>query len=144
MRLAVVDDDRDVTDSIRPLLRKQGHTVDVYNDPMRALDEFRPSAYDLVLVDISMSGMNGFDLYRRLKRKDEDAKIAFITGFPVRAKEEFERMFPRMDVSFLLGKPFSTSDLLRLMEESQGNAKMRTGHCEVVSGDQDAKAGRAR
>jgi two-component system, OmpR family, response regulator ChvI len=123
MRLAVVDDDRDVTDSIRPLLRRQGYTVDVYNDPTRAVDEFRPSVYDLILVDISMSGMNGFDGYRELKWKDEEAKIAFMTGFPIRAKEEFERMFPRMDVSFLLGKPFSTSELLRFMERSTGNTK---------------------
>jgi DNA-binding response OmpR family regulator len=142
MRLAVVDDDRRVADSIRPVLRKQGYSVDAYNDPTRAVDEFRPSAYDLILVDISMSRMNGFDIYRELKWKDEEAKIAFMTGFLIRAEEEFERMFPRMDVTFLLRKPFSAPELLRLMEESRGSAKMRTGPSGLVSVDRDGKSGR--
>ena len=93
--------------------------VDSFNDPLEAISRFRPDIYDLVLLDINMPRMNGFDVYRELKRLDSDANILFLTGFDVLDKE-FKKVFPQLKVPRLLTKPVTIDailDELRSKEE---------------------------
>ena len=53
--------------------------VESFNDPVDALREFRPDYYHLVIIDILMPKMNGFELYNRLKKLDSNVKICFMT-----------------------------------------------------------------
>ena len=48
-----------------------------FNDPLLALQSFKPRYYDLVILDIKMPDMNGFELYRLIRKKDKRVKVCF-------------------------------------------------------------------
>jgi DNA-binding response OmpR family regulator len=110
-KILVVDDEYDITESIRNGLVKKGFEVTAYNDPVKALDEYVPGAHDLLLLDIRMPKMNGFELYREIKKKNDDIKICFFTAFEV-YYEEFRKMFPDFLVKCFIRKPITINDLV--------------------------------
>jgi len=110
-RILVVDDEPDITTSIKNGLERKGFDVDAYNDPLKALESFEPGTYDLLLIDIRMPKMNGFELYREIKKKSENVKICFFTAFEV-YYEEFKRVFPNLEVKCFIRKPITINDLV--------------------------------
>lgn len=65
--ILVVDDEPDANMTLRILLEENGFKTDAYTDPLVALQSFRPGKYDLLLLDIKMPKMNGFELYQKMK-----------------------------------------------------------------------------
>lgn len=61
-RLLVVDDEPDITSVMEQGLEKEGFDVDAFNNPLEALSNFKPGVYDLLLLDVRMDRMNGFEL----------------------------------------------------------------------------------
>ena len=83
-RILVVDDEVDITLSFSLALEDSGlFEVDTYNDPLVALSNYRPNSYDLLLLDIKMPNMNGFELYDKIKRIDNKVKVCFISAYDV-------------------------------------------------------------
>jgi DNA-binding response OmpR family regulator len=69
-RIPKVDDDVDITFSFSLALEDSGSfEVDTYNDPLVALSYYRLNSYDLLLLDIKMPNMNGFELYDKIKKR---------------------------------------------------------------------------
>ena len=66
--------------------------------------------YGLVIIDIQMPRVNGFDLYRQLKKIDRAVKVCFLTSFQI-YYEEFRMLFPKIDVKAFIRKPVSISNL---------------------------------
>jgi DNA-binding response OmpR family regulator len=91
-------------------LESRGFAVDAYNDPVEAVSGFKPGAYDLVILDIKMPRMNGFQVYRELKKTDQDVKVWFFTAFEV-YQDEFSKIFPDVKVQKFLKKPMLMSFL---------------------------------
>jgi DNA-binding response OmpR family regulator len=110
-RIAVVDDEPDITTVLKKGLELHGFAVDIFNDPQAALASFRPGNYDLMIIDIRMPKINGFDLYRELKKRDGGVKVCFLTAFEI-YYEEFRKMFPTIDVRAFIRKPVSISSLV--------------------------------
>ena len=110
-KILVVDDEPDISSSIKRGLERNGFQVDAYTDPEKALSEFKPGIYDLLLVDIRMPKLNGFELYREIKKKNDQSKICFFTAFEV-YYEEFKKVFPTLDVKCFIRKPITISDLV--------------------------------
>ena len=110
-RISVVDDEQDITTVLKRGLEHHGFAVDVFNDPQAALASFRPGHYDLMIIDIRMPKLNGFDLYRELKKKDDSVKVCFLTAFEI-YYEEFRKMFPTIDVKAFIRKPVGISSLV--------------------------------
>jgi CheY-like chemotaxis protein len=122
----VVDDEKDI---LRVIKRDLGSgrnnnnyetnfLVDAFSSSELALDaiEHHPANYyDLVLTDIRMPKMNGFELYRRIKEKNPSMKIAFITAFEIN-KEEFSKVLPSIDVKDFIIKPISMANLIRKLK----------------------------
>jgi two-component system, OmpR family, response regulator ChvI len=67
-RILLVDDDVDITTSLKIGLEDNGFVVDTFNDPLLALSNFKPGIYDLLLFDIRMPQLSGFDLYDKIKK----------------------------------------------------------------------------
>jgi DNA-binding response OmpR family regulator len=107
----VVDDDPDITLTFATVLQEHGYKVDSFNNPVLALSRFSPHTYDLVLIDIRMPEMTGFELYREIRRKDSRVKICFMTAFETHY-EEFKNAFPTLISSYIIKKPISMDDLL--------------------------------
>lgn len=110
-KILVVDDEPDITSSIKNGLQRKGFEVDTYNDPTDALSNFKPDTYDLLLIDIRMPKMNGFELYREVKKKSSDVRICFFTAFEV-YYDEFRKMFPNLEVKCFIRKPITINDLV--------------------------------
>ena len=111
-RIAVVDDEPDdITNVLKKGLERNGFTVDTFNDPQAALASIPPRYYDLVIIDIRMPRINGFDLYRQLKKRDSGVKVCFLTAFQI-YYEEFRMLFPKIDVKAFIRKPVSMSNLV--------------------------------
>jgi two-component system, OmpR family, response regulator ChvI len=59
-------------------LEHYGYKVDAFNDPEEALSKYKPDSYDLIILDIKMPKMDGFELYQEIKRKNTMLKSAFL------------------------------------------------------------------
>lgn len=80
-RIMFVDDEYDVVYSLRAVMEATKlFQVDGYTDPIVALSNFRPKTYDLVVLDIKMPVMDGFELYKKIKIIDESVKVCFLTA----------------------------------------------------------------
>ena len=82
-RIMVVDDEKDISMMFRSGLERNGFTVEVFNDPLQALSSFKPEYYDLLLFDVRMPGMSGFELFSEIRKKDRGAKVCFISAFEI-------------------------------------------------------------
>ena len=97
-------------------LERRGFNVVTFNDPLKALSSFKPSAYDISIIDIRMPGMNGFELYREMRKVDGRANVCFLTAFDVQ-REEFEKLFPDVKVRAFLKKPITIDNLVASLNE---------------------------
>ncbi|MDP9488913.1 MAG: response regulator [Thermoproteota archaeon] len=112
-RIMIVDDESDILSVIkRGLESKNDFMVDTFSKADDAIENFQnhPNYYDLVITDIRMPKINGFELYRRIKDTNPDMKIAFITAFEIN-KEEFIKVIPSVNVTHFISKPVSISKL---------------------------------
>jgi DNA-binding response OmpR family regulator len=114
-RILIVDDDQDVIMSFKVALEDYGFKVDGYNNPLLALSNFKPYSYDLLLIDIRMPNMTGFELSLKIRKADPDVKICFITAFDVYYKSLLEE-YPNMDFDCFIKKPISAQALLQRIE----------------------------
>ena len=88
---------------------------------LEALNSHPDDYYDLVLTDIRMPRMNGFELYRKIKEKNPSMKIVFITAFEIN-KEEFSKVLPSIEVKDFIIKPISMTNLrIKLKEVLKGS-----------------------
>jgi len=115
-KILIVDDEPDITSSLKMGLEYNGFEVQTFNDPVEALSNFKASSYDLVLLDIKMPKMNGFELCQEIKKEDEKVKVCFLTAFEP-SHEEFGRLFPKLNVKCFASKPISISDLAMKIKE---------------------------
>jgi two-component system catabolic regulation response regulator CreB/two-component system response regulator ChvI len=111
-RILIVDDEHDIALAFKISLENNGFVVDTFNDPEQALSNFKAGLYDLLLIDIKMPKMNGFELYREMEKIDNKAKICFITAFEVYYKS-LRELFPTVKVDCYIKKPITTDDLVQ-------------------------------
>jgi two-component system, OmpR family, response regulator ChvI len=111
-KVVIVDDEPDITTVLKRGLEPNGFAVDAFNDPQVALNSFKPDYYDLMIIDIRMPKLNGFDLYREVRKKDPKVKVCFLTAFEI-YYEEFRKMFPTIDVKAFVRKPVSIATLVK-------------------------------
>ena len=114
-RILVVDDEPLVTMLIAEALALEGHDVDTARDGQEALDKVSACAYDAILSDLRMPGVDGVGLYRGLDQHHPDLlrRIAFVSGTtqPV----EYATFLEETDVA-VLRKPFAIDDLQQLVQ----------------------------
>src|ERR671933_2729774 len=116
-RILIVDDEHDIALAFKIGLENNGFVVDTFNDPEEALSNFKAGLYDLLLIDVKMPKMNGFELYREIEKIDNEAKVCFITAFEVYYKS-LRELFPTMRIDCFIKKPITTDDLVeRIMME---------------------------
>ena len=73
-RILLVDDEHDITVGLRIGLENNGFVVDAFNDPQEALSNFKAGLYDLLLIDVKMPKMNGFELYQDMEKIDINSR----------------------------------------------------------------------
>lgn len=111
-RILVVDDEPDITTALQMGLEAGGFDVDALIDPELVLSNFRPGLYDLVLVDIRMPKMDGFQLYEQLKNIDPDVKVCFLTASGMYHEKVREKGHSDLSNDVFIQKPITTHDLI--------------------------------
>ena len=111
-RLMAVDDEADITFTLKKVLEQSGFLLDVFNNPQTALINFKPGYYDLILLEIMMPQMNGFELYQEIKKKDKNVKACFVTAYEV-YYESLKKEFPKLNAGCIISKPVDTDDLVK-------------------------------
>ena len=76
----MVDDDPDICLTLMEIFKQNGFIADSFTDPLLALDNFKAGLYDLLLLDIKMPEMNGFQLHQEMKKIDNTVKFCFLTA----------------------------------------------------------------
>ena len=109
--ILLVDDESDIATLFQYYLESSGYRVKAFNDPRKALSEFRAGLYNLALLDVRIPHMGGFELYEKMHRIDSTCKVCFVTAFEIyyRSLKEF---FPHLDVTCFIKKPVSKKELL--------------------------------
>lgn len=106
-KIMVVDDEIDVISVLEIVLEEYGFEVDTFEDPIVALKSYRAGLYDLLILDIKMPEMDGFELYDQIKKIDDNAKVCFLT-----ASEMYYKNSRKLDKDFLIQKPIANEDLV--------------------------------
>ena len=116
-KVMIVDDEHDITTVFKMGLEKNEFIVTTFNDPLEALSKFRPGLYDLLILDIRMPGMNGFQLYKKIRDIDNKVKVCFLTAFD-QSRGEFRTSFPFLEeVKCYLKKPITVRDLVKRLAD---------------------------
>ena len=113
-RILIVDDEKDIGRTLQLILENYGFDVDCFTDPALALEKFKPKLYHLIILDIRMAEINGFELYEKLIAKDSEIKILFITA--LNSVETYNttncKVYPLYGVRHFMKKPVSNEQLL--------------------------------
>ena len=115
----IVDDNEDVTTTFKAGIEVINNSVDVNkrievytsNNPVVALSEFKPNFYDLLLVDINMPHMNGFELCEKILAIDINVKVCFMSSVEIN-REALREIFPSLGLGCFIRKPVSIDYLL--------------------------------
>jgi DNA-binding NtrC family response regulator len=117
--ILAVDDERDILDMIKHSLQRQKLKVCAFTDPFAALAHFNSDSKDyhhIVLSDIRMPGMNGYELIRKAKEIDKQVKIVLMSAFEINERE-FYNLLPDIKVDAFLQKPFHIQQLNDVIEK---------------------------
>jgi DNA-binding response OmpR family regulator len=117
-RILIVDDEDDVNLLFKMVLEDYGFKVDTFNDPLVALQNFRGGSYDLLLLDMLMPKMNGFELYQKMRMIDDKVKICFLTASGIN-HEEFKKKADSIATTencFII-KPIENEELIKRVNE---------------------------
>lgn len=112
-RIMLVDDDKDILTTFEALLNPYNFRVETFDDSNEALKNFAqaaPDYYDLVILDIRMPGLNGLQLYYRLKGIDKNIKVLFVSALD--ASEELLSILPGIELNNILKKPVDSKYLI--------------------------------
>lgn len=118
-KILVVEDEPDNASIFAMGLKDGGFEVDTFTDPLLALSTFKEGKrYNLLILDIKMPDMNGFELYEQIMKIDSKVKVCFLTAFGEGYTEEFKKRFPSssLGVSFIR-KPIRMDDLVKKVNE---------------------------
>ena len=112
-RILVVDDNPDIVLTLRVGLEMDS-TIQVfgYDNPVTALVEFKPNFYDLLLIDINMPLLDGFQLAQNLVRRDLNVRVCFMTSGEINMDAARE-VHPLKSIGCFIKKPITAEQLLR-------------------------------
>jgi CheY-like chemotaxis protein len=119
-RVLIVDDNPDITLTFKEGLEAENDKIGnktfwkvyTYNDTIQALAEFKPNFYDLLLVDINIPKMNGFEFSRQILEIDVNVRVCYITAAEINL-QALREQFPTLSIGCFIKKPTAVEDLVK-------------------------------
>jgi DNA-binding response OmpR family regulator len=115
-RIMLVDDEPDINAALSVVLKRGGYDVDTFENPYIALEKLKPGFYGLIILDVKMPQMDGFELYREIKKVDKKAKICFLTASELYYENFRKEKFAPLDKELFIIKPISNAELLKKID----------------------------
>jgi PleD family two-component response regulator len=117
-RVMLVEDEDDIVMLFEMILGSDaGLKLDSYTEPFAALKNFISDSYDLVMIDITMPKMNGFELYHEIRKLDDKVKVCFLTAGEMYDEEIRKESFPELDINCFIRKPIANQDLIQRVKD---------------------------
>lgn len=112
----LIDDEADILAVLKRSLERSGIKTFGFTQPELAVEHFKynPTAYDVVVTDIRMPGMSGFQVARAIKKTRQQVKLILMTAFEIK-KLEFEKVLPSIKADAILSKPIKPSAFLQVV-----------------------------
>ena len=120
-RVAVVDDDRDIRDGLKMALLDEGYDVTVVPNGLRLLSALQVDRPDLIVLDVMMSWIDGFELCRAMKRNPDYSQIPVLFISAKSSRQDIQHGLECGAVDYVT-KPFDLSTLLNKIEHIIGKA----------------------
>ena len=114
-KVLVVDDEPDICMVYQMVLEDAGYECISYTDPVKALQEFKPYFYDLILLDIKMPVLNGFELCKKIREVDKAVHIIFITASEAYYEKFRNEYFPELTKINYIQKPIRNDELVQIV-----------------------------
>jgi DNA-binding response OmpR family regulator len=111
-RILIVDDEPDVNLALRIVLEDNNFIVDSFNEPLRALENFKADMYDLAILDIKMPKKDGFEVYKEILKIDNRVKVCFLTAGDINYRS-LKETFPTLDENQFIRKPIENIELIK-------------------------------
>jgi DNA-binding response OmpR family regulator len=111
-RILIVDDEPDVNLALRIVLEDNNFIVDSFNDPLRALENFKANLYDLIILDIKMPKKDGFEVYKEILKIDNRVQVCFLTAGDINYRS-LKETFPTLDENQFIRKPIENIELIK-------------------------------
>jgi GAF domain-containing protein/CheY-like chemotaxis protein len=118
VRVLVIDDEPFVRDTLGEILRQQHHDVVVADDGMSGLARFRESAFDLVMTDLAMPGMSGWQVAQAVKAARPQVPVILVTGWGVEVQADELQLH---GVDRVMTKPFRFEDVQEAVASFRGS-----------------------
>jgi signal transduction histidine kinase/CheY-like chemotaxis protein len=110
--ILLVDDDNDINITLRKVLEEKGYEIHAFSNPKKALGSFEKDMYNLIILDIKMPKMNGFEFYEKLRNIDSKVKVCFLTAGEMNSDKDNE-IFSK---NLCLRKPIENEALLMVIK----------------------------
>jgi CheY-like chemotaxis protein len=117
-RILLVDDEPETCMLYQIVLQDAGYECIPYTDSVKALQEFRPYYYDLILLDIKMPVLNGFELCKKIIEIHKSIQIIFITALPEYYKNIRDQSYPELSNTMYIQKPIGNQELIKIVNET--------------------------
>jgi CheY-like chemotaxis protein len=114
-RMLLVDDEPDICMVYQIVLQDAGFECISYTDSVKALQEFRPNYYDLILLDIRMPVLNGFELCKKIIELDKTVHIVFVTASEEYYEQFRSQHFPELGKINYIQKPIGNEELVQIV-----------------------------
>jgi signal transduction histidine kinase/ActR/RegA family two-component response regulator len=114
-RILVIDDEDSVRDILSRMLKTKGHRVVVASNGEEGIERFRSEPFDLVLTDLGMPKLSGWDVGKTIKGINPKVPIAMITGWGVELDRE---KLSESGIDLIVSKPFNFDQVIRLVSEA--------------------------
>jgi DNA-binding response OmpR family regulator len=115
--ILLIDDELDITLTLKGILEGAGFKVDSSTDPLLALNNYIINFYDLVILDIRMPIMDGFQLYTKIREKDPKVKVCFLTAgefyYEEFRKKHSSELVKLLDKESFIQKPIINEELIK-------------------------------
>ncbi len=112
-KVLVVDDEPDLVFLCKMVLEDEGFTVDAYTDSLSAFSDYKPNNYDLLILDIKMPNMDGFELHRKVKELDSAVKVCFMTASEMYYETFREKELSSLSKDLFIHKPIENEELVK-------------------------------
>lgn len=128
IRMLMIEDDEEMCEELVKILRRENYNVDVTYDGSKGLQFIGKNRYDVVLLDLKMQGISGYEVLKHIKSNYPQVKVIIITGSPVNENDldEGEKaMFPLTDgykdwilklADGVINKPFEVDEILTALK----------------------------
>lgn len=121
LSILIVDDEPDILKIFKKSIEMSGHSSYGFVNPSAALEHFRqnPKAYDVIISDIRMPKLSGFELVREIRNLNGNVRIVLMTSFEI-SMEEFQKVMPSLKIDALVEKSTSLAKLREIIELPTG------------------------